>query len=221
MQRDRRERRHGEHASLAVRPEVEAHRRGLQLRANLLGDRIDALCREETCVGNVACIGATGQRHRQRPDQCLPVRGGGPILRLAEVEVVAEVRHRERAPVRGMHATRDDEQVCRVLRELFVALHVQGVVRRLPLGLIDADDAVVGADEKDVLARDRRQVDRPRERDRDPRLDVEAVERVEDRDVLAIADARRAVRRRQLDAKTRHLGRIGRCVEVGRKRLAG
>ena len=44
-----------------------------------------------------------------------------------------------------------------------------------------------GPIEEDVRARDGREVDRPRERDRDPRLDVEAVERVEDGDVGAVA----------------------------------
>ena len=47
-----------------------------------------------------------------------------------------------------MHAPRDDEQIRRVLRELLVALDVQRVRRRLPHGLVDADDVAAGPTRK-------------------------------------------------------------------------
>lgn len=49
-----------------------------------------------------------------------------------------------------------------------------------------SDDVVSGADEEDGLARHGREVDRLGEGDRDPGLDVEAVERVQHSDVRAI-----------------------------------
>ena len=116
------------------------------------------------------------------------------ILRLAEVEVVTEGRRVERLAVGVVDAARDDEQIRRVLVELLGALCVQGVRQRLPDGLVDADDVAAGPDQEDVRARDGREVDRPRERDRQTRLDVEAVERVEDGDVVAAQRVGRAVR---------------------------
>jgi hypothetical protein len=68
--------------------------------------------------------------------------------------------------------------------------------------------------------RHRREVDRAREGDRDARLDVEAVKRVEHGDVLAVGDPRRAVRLREVDAKPGDLGRVRRRVEIGGERLA-
>ena len=56
-----------------------------------------------------------------------------------------------------------------------------------------------------------------RERDRDPRLHVEAVERVEDVDIGAVGRAHGAVRLRQLDAKTGVLRPVERRPAIARE----
>ena len=73
-----------------------------------------------------------------------------PILRLPEVQVVAEVRFLEWLAVGSAHVARHHEQVRRVLGELLVALHVQGVRERVPYGLVDPDDMVLAATRKTV-----------------------------------------------------------------------
>jgi hypothetical protein len=135
-------------------------------------------------------------------------------------EVVAEVRLFERLPVRAAHVARHHEQVRCVLGELLLALHVQRVRERVPHLLVDPDDVLLGAHEEDGRARDSGEVDRSRERDRDPRLDVEPIESVEDVDVRAIGRMRCAIRLRQVDAQSGDLRVVVDAVEVARERLS-
>jgi hypothetical protein len=97
--------------------------------------------------------------------------------------------------------SRDDEDIGRVLAQQLVGLDVERVRRHLPDNLVDPRHREVAeADEEHVRAVDARGIDRARERDRDPRLHVEPVERVEHVDVGAVGRAHGTVRLRQLDA---------------------
>ncbi len=116
---------------------------------------------------------------------------------------------------------RDDEDVDRVLAQELVGLDVQRVGRHFPRDLVDPGDLEVGhAEQEDVRAVDARRIDRAGERDRDPRLHVEAVERVEDVDVGAVGRAHGAVRLRQLHAKTGVLRPVERRPAITGERAA-
>src|SRR2546426_482722 len=118
--------------------------------------------------------------------------------------VVAEVLERggpHPTSCRVPHAVGDDEEIARVLVEELVGLGVQRVGRRVPDDLVDADDVaatatvdVAQADEEHGAAAHARDVDRPGEWDREARLEVEAVERVDDVEIGAIRHAHRTVR---------------------------
>jgi hypothetical protein len=174
------------------------------------------------CVVNklAAAMSSEGTRHRQPVEQRLAVRLQRRVLRLSEVEVLPERRRVERRAVRRVDAVRHDEQVGRALVELLVALEVERVRCLLPHDLVDADHLVARPDEEDVRARRGREVDRAGERHRDPRLDVEPVERVQDVDVGAVRRAHRAVRLDEVDAETGDLARVLDRGEVAREGLA-
>jgi hypothetical protein len=140
---------------------------------------------------------------------------------VTEEQVAPKRRPVEWLPVRSVDAARDDQEVRRACGELLVTLDVQRVGGGLPNDLVDPNPSAAEADEEDGLARDRRDVDRPRERDRDPRLDVEAVQRVDDVDVGAIVGARRAVRRRQVDAEGGGLRQVELGEQIAGERLLG
>ena len=74
-----------------------------------------------------------------------------------------------------------------MLVEQLVGLDVQRVRRGIPDDLVDPGDGAVGKPhEEDAGARGGGRVDLARERDRDAWLGVEAVEVVQDVDVLAV-----------------------------------
>ena len=109
------------------------------------------------------------------------------------IEEVGERPAPHRTSRRVEDAVGDDEEIARVLVEELVGLGVQRVGRRIPHHLVDAHDvaaaaavAVAHADEEHGAAAHAGDVDRSGEGDREPRLEVEAVERVDDVDVGAV-----------------------------------
>src|SRR5262249_43266775 len=74
------------------------------------------------------------------------------------------------------------------------------------------------ADEKDRVAGDRGRIDDPVERDREPRLEVEAVQSVDDGEILAVRLTHGAVGQGQVDASSGVLTVIGDGEPVARKR---
>src|SRR5688500_11422973 len=87
-----------------------------------------------------------------------------------------------------LDATRHDKGVARVLLEELVRLHVQRVGGDVPDDLVDPDPApgrlpavpsAAQGDEQNGLARDASDVYWPAERNRQPRLEVEAVQGIE------------------------------------------
>src|SRR6266567_2313119 len=109
------------------------------------------------------------------------------------IEKVLERPSSYRTSRRVEDAVGDDEEIARVLVEELVGLGVQRVGRRIPHDLVDAHDvaaaaavAVAHADEEHGTAAHAGDVDRPGEWDREPRLEVEAVERIDDVDVGAV-----------------------------------
>src|SRR5437016_12145794 len=109
------------------------------------------------------------------------------------IEKVLERPSSYRTSRRVEDAVGDDEEIARVLVEELVGLGVQRVGRRIPHDLVDAHDvtaaaavAVAHADEEHGTAAHAGDVDRPGEWDREPRLAVEAVERIDDGDGGAV-----------------------------------
>ncbi len=135
----------------------------------------------------------------------------------------------DRLPVGVADAARDDQGVAGVLLEQLVRLDVQRVRRHVPDGLIDADDLaaaffrrgrVIQFDQEDGAVADRGQVERAAERDRQARLDIETVERVDDADVVVVRRVRGAVGQREVDPPAGELVRIGDRESVARERAA-
>ena len=162
--------------------------------AGLLEDRRHALGREHA------------RRHDTEPPQLyllerfeqlpsIPLEGA--VLRVVEAPAVAEFpearRRLDAIAGRVANAIGDDERVAGVLVQHLVRPGVQRVGLRIPDDLVDADDlpavtalGVAEADEEDGATAHRRDVDPASEWDRQPRLDVESVERVDHVDVRAV-----------------------------------
>ena len=219
---DRRDRRQGEDRPLSAGTERKVGRRRLalpDLPPDLLRDRVDALRREQACAGYLPRVCAGEDRRTEREQQLRPIR----LVRCRPAceQVAPEGRAVEPLPVGAADAACDDQQIPRVSLELLIALDVQRVRGRLPDDLVDPDSPAARADEEHGLARHGRDIDRPRERDRDPRLDVEAVERVEHVDVGAVGRPHRAIGLRKVHAEAGHLRVVRGREEVARERLAG
>ena len=118
-----------------------------------------------------------------------------------------------------MDAARDDESITGVLVEELVGLHVQRVGQSVPHDLVDADFLWCGTfvagtavmrtrqfQQEHGVAADRAHVNRSIEWNRQSWLEVEAIERVEDADVLAIRAALLTVGERQIDSYSRGVG---------------
>jgi hypothetical protein len=225
-----RDRKHGAHRAAVADHEVRARRRcGLDLGTDLQQVGADALGRE-----HAERDGLLARRARGVPgiEQCLAVVGERAVLGLAEVQVVAET-----AEVAGLdrvaggiaHAVGDDQQVARMLFEQLVGFDHQRLRGDVPLDLVDADlaaragatECVAQVHEVDGVAVDRGDVDVAGERDRDARLGVEAVERVDHVDVGAVGHAHRAVRLRQRHALERVVREVGLREAVARERAGG
>jgi len=76
------------------------------------------------------------------------------------------------------------------------------------------------ADEKDCLAGRSRSVNRAVERDRQSRLEIEAIESVDDVEVLAVGRPRVTVRLGKVDPQPRVLTWVGHTKAVARERAA-
>src|SRR5262249_44010259 len=143
----------------------------------------------------------------------------GLVIVVAVTVAAEEVLERSRAhPMsrRVAHAVGDHEKIARVLVEQLVGLSVQRVGRGVPNHLIDADNPaaaatveVAQADEEHGAAAHAGDVDRPRERDREAWLQIEAIELVEQIDVLTVGGVNSTVRLRKVDSKSGVLARIG------------
>jgi hypothetical protein len=106
-----------------------------------------------------------------------------------------------------------------MLVESFVGYRVQCVGEGVPHDAVDADDpSVTQADEEHVLAVDRFGVNGAAEGDRQPRLHVEAIERVEYRDVLTVRRPLGAVRLRQVHPEAGQLAGVLDRERVARER---
>ena len=129
----------------------------------------------------------------------LPVRLQVGVFRVSEVQIVAEpfecLRCLNRVSIQVPHPAGHNQRVARVLVEEFVRLYVKRVGGRVPDYLIDADDLVAGVvvskrtpqvDQEDSLALHCCDIDGTTEGDGQPGLQIEAVERVNDVQVLAV-----------------------------------
>src|SRR5262249_21258333 len=123
----------------------------------------------------------------------------------------------------------DDQRVACVLLEEFVRLDVQRGGGNVPDHLIDADDLaapvpgrsrVAEFDQENGGAADRRHVDGAAERDGQARLQVEAVERVDDGHVRIVRRPGGAVGQGKIDPAAGELGRVGHGESVTREGAA-
>ena len=180
-----------EHGALARGADVEARRRRvarLDLIADLLQRRGDGLGREEA------------RRHDVRVSM-LP----GALLHHSVIVVAmvagAELSRLHRFALGVAHAIGHDQRIARVLLEQLVGFGVHSVRLRIPHDLVDADfvaeraaaERAAEADQEHAVAVDARDVDRTAEGDRQARLDVESVQRIQHVDVLAANDVERAI----------------------------
>src|SRR4029453_18835201 len=114
------------------------------------------------------------------------------VARLACVEIVPESFERfaglDRLAVHSANAARYDQGIARVLFEQFIGFDMQGVRGNVPDRLVDAHylaaaflrrSRVVELDQEDGPAVDRAHVNRAAEGNRQARLDVEPVERID------------------------------------------
>src|SRR4029434_10692320 len=102
-----------------------------------------------------------------------------------------------------------DQRVAGVLVQELVRLDVEGVGERVPHNLVDADDCAgriatviqraAETDEEHRVARDGADVNDAVEGEGQPRLKVESIEGIEDRQVLAVRAARLAVGEWEVD----------------------
>jgi hypothetical protein len=120
------------------------------------------------------------------------------------------------------HAVGHHQEIARVLVEELVRLGVQGQGSRVPHDLVDPDGiaAVLVPDlhQKHGAARHRRHVDGARERNRQPRLQVEAVQRVDDVDVRAVRRADGAIGPGQAHTQPGFLAVVVDRERIGRER---
>ena len=200
----------------------------LDLLADLLEDRRRALRGEHAGRDDVAAAGAYVL---QRIAQLFAIRGEPAVavamtamigvaiavavavavavmVAIAVAVTIEEVGERpapHRTSRRVEDAVGDAEEIARVLVEELVGLGVQRVGRRIPHHLVDAHDvaaaAAAHADEEHGAAAHAGDVDRSGEWDREPRLEVEAVQRVNDVDVGAVRRADCTVRLGQAHAE--------------------
>src|SRR5262245_20416664 len=149
------------------------------------------------------------------------------------IKVVAESLERrarlDRLSVRVPYAARDNERVARVLFEKFVRLDVQRIRGDIPDRLIDADNLAAGfgrrsrvlqLDQENGVAIDRAHIDGAAERDGQSRLQVEAIQRVDDGDVVVVRGPRGTVRQWQIDSAAGALTEVGHGEPIARERTA-
>ena len=219
------------HSGARKGPQHRGRRRmgALDLLADLLEDRRRALRGEHAGRDDVAAAGAyvlqrIAQLFAIRGEPAVAVAMAAMIgvaiavavavaiaVTVAVAVAIEEVRERpasHRTSRRVEDAVGDDEEIARVLVEELVGLGVQRVGRRIPHHLVDAHDvaaaaavAVAHADEEHGAAAHAGDVDRSGEWDREPRLEVEAVQRVDDVDVGAVRRADCTVRLGQAHAE--------------------
>ena len=167
---------------------------GLDLVADLLQVGSDALSRENAQAHDPRTAQSC---RRYRIDQRSAIGFGFLILATAETQVVmeaAETPGLDRIAGSILNTVGDDERIARMLVEQLVRFEDQRLKRRIPLDLVDAyplAEAVQGQrvaqiQQIDRVAVDRGDVDRTGERHGDARLQVKAIEGIDDIDIGAV-----------------------------------
>ena len=143
-------------------------------------DRRDALRREDACRRDVVFADAVVVRSMDSLEQCMLVLPSQGLPELPEA-----VARLDGSALGISQLPGDDERVASVLGEQLVGLDVQRVREGVPHGLIDADDPARSLtlveraskiDEKNGVALDRPDINRPIEWNRELRLQAEAVQ---------------------------------------------
>ncbi len=130
-------------------------------------------------------------------------------------EAAERLRRLHCVAVGVLGAVRHDQGILRVLIQELVRFDVQRIAGRIPHDLIDTDHMVAvllvihrvaEIDQEDILAGDRVDIDRSVERHRQPGLQVEAIQRVENLGVLVVRAVGDGVGQGQVDVQAGVLG---------------
>src|SRR6478672_5245278 len=113
------------------------------------------------------------------------------------------------------YTSRHEQRIPRVLIQHLIRFGVQRIGGDVPNDLIDADESrrtrsiagVIQLQEKHGFAGHSTRVDGPIKGNRDPRLEVETVQRIDDRDVFTVVWVRAAVGQWEVDTAPREVAR--------------
>ena len=128
-----------------------------------------------------------------------------------------------------LYAVGHHNKIAAVLIQQFIGFEHQRFCCHVPQHLVDADlvakalarQRVAQAYQIHRIAVDGSDIDNASEWDGNAGLDVEAIERIDDVDILAIGNAHRAIRLGQIDVPERVLGKVGFGKSVAGKRARG
>ena len=205
-------REHRAHRATGALTDIEVHRRrgrGLDLPHDLgqVGRR--ALRGEQAGRDHLVLAGADCAHRVAQVTPVFAVRAAVGLAGVVVVLIVLVVTAVLEFPAgRVAHAAGHDQHVTRMLGQQFVGLEHQRLAGRVPQDLVDANllsetARTLGAaqvHQVDRVAGDGGDVDVARERHRDARLGREAVQGVDDADVVAVAHPHRTVGLGQVDS---------------------